>query len=299
MRLRPDLNALGIDDSTLSRQVRASELVRIRRGAYRDTSDLDPEAVHLELLRAALAQSRTDCVASHVSAGVVHGLPVDRRHLGKVHLMRAAESRTITRNDLVRHFRPDVRSTVVEGFPVTCLDTTALDLARTSSFRDGVAAVDRALRAGASAEVMRAIRKEQRRYRGNPMADRVIEFADARSESAGESHTRVQIAAAGLPAPELQLELVDDEGGMRCDFGWRAQRVIGEFDGRVKYGRQFRDGLSLDEALIAERHREVRLQRLGWWVVRFVWQDLHSPYDVARIVRNGMELAAARFPRAA
>src|SRR5699024_4452395 len=145
---------------------------------------------------------------------------------------------------LVRHFRPEAATTVVDGIPVTSLDTTALDLARTSSFRDGVAAMDQALRTGASVPGMRAIWRAQRGYRGNPMADRVIDFANPLSESAGESHTRVQIAAAGMPAPELQLELEDDEGVMRCDFGWRARRVVGEFDGRVKYGRQLLDGVS-------------------------------------------------------
>lgn len=293
MRLRRELITIGICDDELARRVREAELVRIRRGAYRDPMALQPEAAHLELLRAAIAQNRSAFMASHVSAGVVHELPVDRRRLGTVHLMRAAESRTITRKDLVRHFRPEVAATVVDGIPVTSVDTTALDLARTSSFRDGVAAVDRALRTGAELQTMRAIWQAQRGYRGNPMADRVMDFADPLSESAGESHTRVQMAAAGVPAPELQLEFADDEGLMRCDFAWRAQRVVGEFDGKIKYGRQAREGISLEEALLAERRREVRLQRLGWWVVRFVWDDLRHPYRVAKIIRDGMELAGS------
>lgn len=287
--------AIGLDDNVLARQVRTAELQRVRRGAYREPEELDPEAAHLELLRAALAQCGPDFLASHVSAGVVHGLPVDRRRLDRVHLLRAGEPRTLTSRDLVRHFRPSVACSLVDGLPVTSLDTTALDLARTSAFRDGVAAVDRALRIGADTAQMRAIWQQQRGYRGNPRADRVMDFANPLSESPGESHTRVQIAAAGMPAPELQLEFTDDAGLMRCDFCWWQQRVIGEFDGRIKYGRQIRDGVSLEDALLAERQREIRLQRLGWCVVRFVWDDLRTPYRVAKIIRDGMDLAADRF----
>ena len=39
---------------------------------------------------------------------------------------------------------------------------------------------------------------------GVPDARRVVAFADARSESVGESRSRVAIALAGLPPPQLQ-----------------------------------------------------------------------------------------------
>ena len=45
------------------------------------------------------------------------------------------------------------------------------------------------------------------------------------------------IHQAGLPTPELQVEVLDQHGRFvaRGDFGYRRQRVIGEFDGKIKY----------------------------------------------------------------
>jgi hypothetical protein len=77
---------------------------------------------------------------------------------------------------------------------------------------------------------------------GVPVARRVVAFADGRSESVGESRSRVAIAAAGLPPPELQWSMRLDHGMAYTDFAWPELRTVGEFDGRVKYGRLLRPG---------------------------------------------------------
>jgi hypothetical protein len=41
----------------------------------------------------------------------------------------------------------------------------------------------------------------------------------------------------------------------RCDLGWEQQRTVGEFDGRVKYGRLLRPGQDPGEAVAQERLR--------------------------------------------
>ena len=64
----------------------------------------------------------------------------------------------------------------------------------------------------------------------------------------------------------------------RADFGWEAQRTLGEFDGKVKYGRLLlKPGQSPENALFEEKRREDRLRDLGWQVVRWVWADLFAP----------------------
>ena len=47
----------------------------------------------------------------------------------------------------------------------------------------------------------------------------------------------LRLAEAGLPLPELQLNVFNDFGAWvaRCDFGWEELGVLGEFDGKVKY----------------------------------------------------------------
>lgn len=272
----------------LNQRLRRGELVKVRRGAYRAPHRLSPEATHLEVVRATIAQTPTPVVASHVSAGVVHGLPVNRRLLDHVHLLHTGTTRSWTRGGVVRRTRPDIDATIVDAIPVTTLASTTVDLLRLLGFGDAVAVADCALRRRVDGEALLAAINAQPGRRGNGNARAAVQFADPLSESAGESHTRVGIAEAGLPTPVLQLELADDQGVMRPDFAWPRQRLLAEFDGRVKYSRGI-GGDDLELIHVAEKERERRLRRLGWWVVRLVWDDLRSPARLAAVIRDGFE----------
>jgi hypothetical protein len=114
--------------------------------------------------------------------------------------------------------------------------------------------------------------------RGSPPARRVVAFADLRSESPGETRSRVAIARAGLPAPTLQHEI--PELGIRTDFYWEEFRTVGEFDGKVKYGRGFRPGQNPGDVVFVEKRREDALRDLGRQVARWTWDEL-EPFDAA------------------
>ena len=81
-----------------------------------------------------------------------------------------------------------------------------------------------------------------------------------------------------MPTPQFQ---VFDEWGRfvgRSDFGWEEERTLGEFDGKVKYGRLLlRPGQTAEQALFEEKQREDRLRDLGWQIVRWIWSDLFAP----------------------
>lgn len=101
---------------------------------------------------------------------------------------------------------------------------------------------------------------------------------DARAESPGESLSRVRMAEAGLAPPVLQHVLVDSRGVVaRVDFWWPACRVVGEFDGRVKYRADGADGPSDPaEVVWREKLREDRIRATGVTVVRWTWDDAWS-----------------------
>lgn len=297
MTLRSELVAAGITDREIAQQKRSGDLVQIRRGAYRERGEVSQVEAHRLLLRATLDQLHSPAAASHVSAAVIHDLPVDHRRLDRVHLLRPGAVRSLSRGPVILRTRPTLDTTVVDGFEVTSLPSTTLDLARILPRRDAVAVVDRALRYGVDRESLLALLASEPGRRGNPAAAAAIRFGDARSESAGESHSRVQMAAAGLPAPKLQFMVRDAHGTMRCDFAWPELGVVGEFDGRIKYGRLLKPGDSVEEVLLRERQREVRLVRCGWEVIRLCWSDLATLAQVARIVRAGFELATRRAGR--
>jgi hypothetical protein len=117
---------------------------------------------------------------------------------------------------------------------------------------------------------------------GSPAARRAVAFADERSESVGESRSRVAIALAGLPEPVLQWEVA----GFRTDFGWPDHCVVGEFDGEIKYGRLLRPGQQPGDVVFAEKRREDALRAHGLEVVRWTWQDLASFTPTATRLRT-------------
>jgi very-short-patch-repair endonuclease len=74
----------------------------------------------------------------------------------------------------------------------------------------------------------------------------------------------------------------------RVDF-LVGDRVVVEFDGRVKYGMDGRP----EEALWAEKQREDRLRELGLVVVRIVWADLQRPEVIVQRVLAALRLAGS------
>ena len=57
--------------------------------------------------------------------------------------------------------------------------------------------------------------------------------------------------------------------------------MLGEFDGRVKYGRLLRPGQEPGDAVFEEKRREDAIRDEGWGVVRWVWSDLQVPHRLA------------------
>lgn len=149
--------------------------------------------------------------------------------------------------------------------------------------------IDAALATGlvSPADLTAALQRSAR-WPGNPAARRAIAFADGRSQSVGESRSRVAIHSAGLPKPALQYAVPLCAGGTAyADFAWPVLRTVGEFDGQIKYGRLLRPGQSAGDAVFAEKRREdaVRAEDLG--VVRWTWVDLdHFAPTAARLHRT-------------
>ncbi len=62
-----------------------------------------------------------------------------------------------------------------------------------------------------------------------------VDLADGRSESPGESRTRLVLRSMALGTPVPQVEIRDDDGHLvgRVDLLYEAQRTVVEFDGSV------------------------------------------------------------------
>jgi hypothetical protein len=104
------------------------------------------------------------------------------------------------------------------------------------------------------------------------------------------------LSRARLPVPSQQGEVFEPGGRRigRVDFHFDGI-VLGEFDGRVKYGRLLKPGESPGDAVFAEKLREDALRDLGFEVVRWTWDDLESPGQVVERVHRA--IARAGSPR--
>lgn len=278
------LIALGLGGSAVRKRALAGRLHRIYRAVYA----LSPPSL-LSLngrYLAAVLACGPGAVLSHRSAADLHGLrrtdraPIDvtvpgrgsRRHDG-IDLHR---STTLTPADI----------TIVDGIPVTTVARTALDLAAVVRRR----AVERALD---QAEILRvfdlkALTDQLDRnphHPGAPILKAVLE-----EHTAGTTVTWSHLEelclevtrAAGVAPPELQayVDPGDGEPPPRCDFVWRAHRVIVEADGFGSHKSR--------QAFENDRRRDQRLIRVGWRVVRVTDRQLR--FERARIAALIVEL---------
>lgn len=243
--------------------------------SYRESS---PEGKHLLLARSR-ALGSPSVVLSHVSAAVLHGLPVPRETLSTIHLTRPGRGGSRRSAGMHQHAGLFGNGDVVtkDGVEVTSLPRTLVDLSRLLSFENAVVAADVALRADTGVVVgLPHVLYRARHLPGVGPARRALAFADGRAESPGESRTRVALHHADLPAPELQLEIFDECGSFvgRVDLAIPSCGVIVEFDGMVKYGDLLRGNLTPQQVLVKEKRREDALRGLGWLVVRVTWAEL-------------------------
>ncbi|MGI3786451.1 MAG: hypothetical protein ACRYG2_37385 [Janthinobacterium lividum] len=283
IRLARELVRNGLSPAEIRSAVGAGSLKRLRRGAYVESAELDDDLTrrHRQLITATLRQGHPGAVVSHGSAAVLHGLDVPRRALERVHLTRNRYGGGQRRAwvQVHGHLLPDDHVVAADGLAVTSLPRTVVDLACALPLPDAVAVGDGALRLGATPLDLETVLAGAGPRRGVATARRALELLDARSESYGESLSRVLMLERGLTGLVPQ-QLVRNERGVvvaRVDFAWPTLGVIGEFDGRVKYGRTLAPGQDPAEALWLEKVREDLLRDLGWQVVRWIWADLGDP----------------------
>lgn len=293
LQLRPRLREAGYSDTEISRLIRTGDMTAVRPGAYVVGALPDGVAArHALQLRADVEHLADDVVASHVSAAVLHGLPTWGLSLERVHVSRGRRrSGGRVGRHVHLHIAPLQADEIVtiSGAAVTSAARTVVDLARTVPFEQAVVVADAALarRLVDRADLDDALQRATR-WPGNPAARRAIAFADGRSESVGESRSRVAIRRAGLPVPLPQWEVRVGDGRLigRVDFGWPDLAAVGEFDGRVKYGRLLRPDQQPGDAVYAEKLREDELRSVGLGVARWTWVDLGRFGPVADRLRR-------------
>jgi hypothetical protein len=283
----------GVSPAQIRTLVRQGVLSPVGRGVYVRgalAAKAQGSQVGEQALRVAsvLALGGPDAVGSHESAAVIHGLDLlGRRAPGIVAVTRPPGASPRGRPGVRVHVAalPAGHVTVRGGIRVTSVARTVVDLARTSSFREGVVAADSALRGQLTTkDELRAVLADCARWPGLGRARMVVDFSDALSESALESISRVAFREHGIPPPELQAWVGGDDEGVigRADFLWRRYGTIGEADGAVKYADAHR--------AVAQLRRDAKLREAGFQVVHFTWYEIvQVPWQVAASLRSAFD----------
>lgn len=299
VQLTADAVCGGLTFDELDRRTRDGSMHRVRRGAYEpaDSWPTEPAEQHRSLIDGTLRQTPTPAVVSHTSAAVLHGFPTWNDDLTRVHLSRDSGGKGKVRRYVHLHVAalPPTDTCVIDDMVVTSPARTVVDLARTLPLGRAVAAGDVARRLGVTDVEIADVAARSVGWPGMAAGRRALEMLDHRSESVGESMSRVTLWEAGLPPAIPQFEVFSDRGVLvgRCDFGWPEFKTVGEFDGRVKYGRLLKDGQTASDVIFAEKQREDALRDLGWQVVRWLWEDLFHPVQL----RERLERAFVRGRR--
>ncbi len=284
---------VGRDRGQLADACRRGELVRVRRGWYigADTWKSMTADERYRLVVVAAARGLRTATLSHWSAAAVWNLPMVGRRGSSVHVTHAPTGGGRTRHGVVRHGSAAAEDGIeVEGLRVTTVARTVVDLARGGGFLAGVCAADHALRESmtTSAELTREVGMLDG-ARGVRDARATVGFASPASESVGESLSRVRMFQLGVPTPVLQHEVHDSRGLVgRVDFWWPSLGVVGEFDGRQKYGvATGEDPRVAADRLWQEKQREDRIRSVGVGVVRWTWSDAWAGGPMVAMLRAG------------
>ncbi|MGI9157790.1 MAG: hypothetical protein ACR2FG_14355 [Marmoricola sp.] len=299
--LTSEARDLGYDDRSIAASVRGRLWHRVRRGAFTFVdvwAASTPEQRHVILARAVMRSYGERVALSHVSAALVHGIAIWDVALSRVHITRLDGGAGRTEPDVVHHEGGVADEDLVTGAGMLLVAPVraAFETATTASSEAALVIFDSLLHLRlADHDALLSLHLRCRHWPHSQHLHVPVRMADGRADSPGESRCRQLFFTAGLPAPELQFE-VFDRGRLVgiTDFRWEEHRLMGEFDGRVKYGRLLRPGQSANDVVFEEKQREDRLREVtGFTMVRIVWSDLARPGETAARVRRLMNRAAA------
>lgn len=281
----------------LRRRVERGEVIRPARGMYARApywNALTRPQQTLCILRTLQSQHPT-WTFCHESAAVVFGLPVSYRRLDSVCVATSRANRNPRSGSIRWHIVEGDEPVTVQGLRVTSLQRTAFDCMRTVDFGQALAIADGALRvSGCSASsFISHFRRIGGSHTGKAHAMRTMRYADALSESGGESIARAAMIQQGFALPELQVAFpqpLHRGRTYRVDFLWTrldGSKVIGEFDGMQKYEDEtMLKGRSMLRSLVDERHREAQLTLYGMPIVRLSYNDVVHANRFTKLLRQ-------------
>lgn len=295
-----DARRAGYEHSEIRHLCSSGAWVRLRRGVYMTAEDHaaingSGRRHRVECLAVLLDLERPTAAISHASAARLWGFPVRRDLERTVRLTDPAVWRRGKNFHMTQAPLPSADVATSGPLRLTVASRTLVDCARAWPLEGAVIALDAALVAEqVTTRQIRDALARARHWPGAPRAARAVALADGRAESPLETRGRLRILGAGLPAPELQVEIGTSGRLVGVVDAWFDEAAVAvEFDGRVKYADPWR-GRSPERVLWEEKRREDELRGLDIRVLRIVDADLDGRWP--RIESRLRELLASPGP---
>ena len=292
----------GVSDKQIAQAVRQKAWTRIRRGYYSFTdvwSALDSVEQHRARCAAVVDSLGAHAVVlSHASGLAMHDIDTWNVDLTRVHVTRLDGGAGRIEGDVIHHegFVADDEVVLVDRLPVLPPARCALETASTVDGETALCVLDRGLHLARfdHDQLMQqfSVMGHWPRMRHLHVP---VRMADEAAASIGESRGRWFFWAHRLPAPVLQYDVADADGVLigTTDWAWPALGLLGEFDGKVKYGRLLKPGMEAGQVVFAEKQREDALRRAtGFAVERIVWDDYQRPRVLATRLRRALDVRA-------
>lgn len=282
---REQARAIGFSSSAIGRMIGRGEWIRVFPGVFLRAGTT--MTWHTKLLAACLAAGG---VASHRSAAVLWHLSTVRA--GPIEITCPRHRRARLAGVRV-HESTDLElagTTTRDGIPVTGIARTLLDLGAVVGPDRVLLGIDDARRQKLVEwpALYQTLVRHSRRGRNGCGPFRAIldvRYGDKRvPDSDFERMVQTLLADAGLPEPELQVEVRTDAGEFvaRVDLAYPTWKIAIELDGR---------GHITDAAFESDPIRRNRLELEGWLVLDFTWRYyVERPADLVADIRRAIAL---------
>jgi hypothetical protein len=278
----PATRAMALQAGIPEKHLRRRDVVRMSRDTYLPVAMAGDLRVRIA---AVLLTAPPGAVVSHSSAAALWGLEIPmHKDDGRVHLTVGTGSAVRGRPDRMVHRSPLHPGDVVrrESFTCTSLARTWSDLAGMLEPGLLLGVTDQLLARGCTVDELGQQIALRPGARGIARARSVLPLGDRRAGSPMESLLRWLVLTAGLPAPDLQHEIRDEDDDFIAftDFAWPEHKVLVEFDGDIHRDRS---------VFVNDLRRQNRLVAAGWNVLRFSSADiLGRPEQVLAQIRAAL-----------
>lgn len=272
-------------------RLRQPDISHISRGLYR------PAEWNFELEAAARALSAASPGAwiSHVTAARVRCqiLPPWLSDSEELHLSKPRSLPEVRRKGIIGHtvLALDDEVETADGIRISTRPRTWLDLARRLSLPELVCMGDELVRIPrfglegrsepfATIDGLRSMVNRHPNLQGIVRARAAVDLIRVGSDSSPETLLRLAMCDAGLPEPELQLQLrPGNPGSPTADLGYRRRRLAVQYDG----GHHL-----LRAQIFSDRRRDKAFETAGWTVLVLTKDDLADGFAgaIASIKRN-------------